>query len=804
MNRRLLHIWLGIALLFSAFNSFAQGLPKLRRAEEISTGSFSNGVDYCLVNNSPVAGRADFALLQLGYFSVEDSRQSLIELDHTTPSDFMKRRGIPYTADGSISYYDGARVFRFPDVNVKDKASSDSTLLMMLDLMLLSDGPQTIIVCGDIDKAKLQDRLSTLSLVVPGVNRQKVEFSIPREASVLKNDSQSGRVTLSFRLGTASREDAGTAVPLTSEYLYMQLRYILKDRIELAFKEEDIPFYVDLSKEEMSIIFREEDDERARTLIYDALSDLSLGGATIEELTVAKELALPDIVSTGLKQGKANSFYVDRCIYSILSGSNLASEETIRNFFSRRKISQKRELEHFNNFASALLGNEFSTTDGFRFKRQSFPDINSALKVNAKGVKLANSTTEPMSGGKIWMFNNGAKVIYKYVPSEDGFHFCLAQRGGASSMPELEPGESSFLSDMFLLNRYCGIEGTEFIQMLRTRGVNMHFTVSLEDTLLGGDAPKGELETVLKALLKIAYDRQSDRKSFDYYRRCKELQTSTSLPQVYSVMDSLMCPDYSYHQKSSAYNIQDGLLDRANSFFDQRFSNISDGVFVLMGNVPENEALSTLSKYLGSFDTSGSYALRERVHFDFYSGRITNIVKGDEESVNLAATGLLPVSTDNYLIFLLAKEAVKVQFAKSLNSLGMYAEVSGKVEIAPVERFSFYITLRPCSQDGLPDGVVVHDPLEVVNKLREEFSRLQYMVISEEEFASYKEIVKKNMSNYLSSSYGMMTYALFRYSNCRDLTSAYSSRIDKIVIDDLRWILEEIISSGIVEYIILC
>ena len=90
MNRRLLHIWLGIALLFSAFNSFAQGLPKLRRAEEISTGSFSNGVDYCLVNNSPVAGRADFALLQLGYFSVEDSRQSLIELDHTTPSDFME------------------------------------------------------------------------------------------------------------------------------------------------------------------------------------------------------------------------------------------------------------------------------------------------------------------------------------------------------------------------------------------------------------------------------------------------------------------------------------------------------------------------------------------------------------------------------------------------------------------------------------------------------------------------------------------------------------------------------------------
>ncbi|MGN1226278.1 MAG: hypothetical protein ACI4TL_03475, partial [Candidatus Cryptobacteroides sp.] len=81
-------------------------------------------------------------------------------------------------------------------------------------------------------------------------------------------------------------------------------------------------------------------------------------------------------------------------------------------------------------------------------------------------------------------------------------------------------------------------------------------------------------------------------------------------------------------------------------------------------------------------------------------------------------------------------------------------------------------------------------------------SRMQYMVISDVEFASYKEIVKKNMSSTLSSAYGMMSYALFRYSNCRDLTSAYNSRIDNIVIDDLRWILEEIISSGIVEYIV--
>ena len=47
-----------------------------------------------------------------------------------------------------------------------------------------------------------------------------------------------------------------------------------------------------------------------------------------------------------------------------------------------------------------------------------------------------------------------------------------------------------------------------------------------------------------------------------------------------------------------------------------------------------------------------------------------------------------------------------------------------------------------------------------------------------------------------------MEYAVCRYSNGRDLTSNYKKILDSIVIDDVRWILEEIISAGIVEYIV--
>lgn len=781
----------------------AQSIPKLKRADEIMTGSFPNGMDYYFVANTPVAGRADFALLQIGDFSAEESRNGFEELDHINAENFLLNHGVPYTEDGFVSYYDGARVFRFPDVNVKDKYTADSTFLMMLDFMQLSDGPQTVIVCGDIDKNKFQDRFSTLSLVVPKLRDIEYESSIPKDGSVFRNDADRGRVVLSFQQGTANREQAGTAVPLVSEYLFLQFRNILCDRIKLAFTEERIPFYMDISSNEIKVFFDVEFEDRAQGIINEALADLANCGTTGEELTYAKNLALPDIIANGLKLGKPNSFYVDKCISAILTGSNLASEETIKNFFSRRKISAKRDLELFNNYASALLGGEYEFKEEFKYKRQSYPDINAALKVNARsGVKLVNTTTDPLTGGKHWMFNNGIKVVYKYLPNADGFDFCLALRGGASSMNTLHQGESRFLPDMFYLNRYAGIEGQEFNQMLRMKGIEINGDVTLENTVLGIKAPSEELETVMKAVLKIAYDRTPDDMAFEFYRECSRLRSDTQLPAIYSVMDSLMCPTYEYHANSSARNIKDGLLERSNEFYRQRFSNMSDGVFIFIGNIREAELLSVLTKYLGMFDTSGPYALRERVQYDFYSGRTTYIVNGDEPSVNLAATGLIPVTIEDYLTFLLAQEAVRRQFAKSLFPVGMYSQVSGRLDIAPVERFTFYITLRPCAQDGLPEGVSVQDPMEAINVVREEFSKMQYMVITDEEFASYKDIVRRQIESSLSSPQGLMEYAVCRYSNGRDLTSNYKKILDSIVIDDVRWILEEIISAGIVEYIV--
>ena len=58
------------------------------------------------------------------------------------------------------------------------------------------------------------------------------------------------------------------------------------------------------------------------------------------------------------------------------------------------------------------------------------------------------------------------------------------------------------------------------------------------------------------------------------------------------------------------------------------------------------------------------------------------------------------------------------------------------------------------------------------------------------------------MTTVLATPEGMMTFALLRYSEGKDITSGYADRLKTIEVDDVRWILDELSSSCVVEYLV--
>ena len=172
MNR-LRHTALVLAALLLPGLLCGQSIPKLKQAAEITNGVFENGVEYFFVANDARKGCADFALIQSGKPDVEGTRTSLRRLEHMDPDAFLGRTGVPYTEDGFVSYYQNAKVYHFPNVNVADRMTADSTMLMMLDLMQLSDCSQTIIVSGDIDRENYRSLFRTLCLTIPTLHYQE-------------------------------------------------------------------------------------------------------------------------------------------------------------------------------------------------------------------------------------------------------------------------------------------------------------------------------------------------------------------------------------------------------------------------------------------------------------------------------------------------------------------------------------------------------------------------------------------------------------------------------------------------------
>ncbi len=88
----------------------------------------------------------------------------------------------------------------------------------------------------------------------------------------------------------------------------------------------------------------------------------------------------------------------------------------------------------------------------------------SALWNEKNKVKMKSVSPEPVSGGEMWTFSNGMKVIYKKMPTSGRFSYSFMIKGGFSTVRDLRRGEGAFFSDMFGLCNIAGMSRKRFRQ----------------------------------------------------------------------------------------------------------------------------------------------------------------------------------------------------------------------------------------------------------------------------------------------------------------------------------------------------
>ena len=863
MSRACKHILCLIFLLLCSYMMQGQGLSSLGKAPEITTGALPNGISYYIVKNASKKGFADFALVQQGAPSRETARKSLVKSRYFVdrkPDGFLSDHGIGYGPKGFISYSENSTRFDFTEVPVYDQAVSDSTLMMIFDMADTNPYRQAVVVSGDVDPAKLLEKMNLFSMTVSKRSdvpagdpykwtpKEQLNFRITNNMT-----DDLAVINLIYSAQRTPRESLDTAIPIVTRMYSIELGTVLGKRIREAFRMAGVPLadlryrYQDSSEGpedehySVSVYTSRAALHRATDLVASIVASMDREGASQVELQDAKDRLVSEAARGMRSSTSTNAEDVDKCVSAYMYGSTLASKNTVNEFIARKRLSEDRELGLFNSFAKALLDSARNLTLRYDIpmgdlrREDILPRFNAAwskpipenLRPRFKAdygdtlslykpilkCKLRSETSEPVSGGKLWTFANGVKVIFKKVEGTREFNFGLMLRGGYADVPGLKAGEGAFVSDMLAASDIAGLSGADFRGMLEANGVTMDERVSLSDLRITGIAPSGKLQLVLQSLLSIANDRKVNKDAFEYWRKGEALRLSMDAlypRDVGTKMDEILCPDYFYTSNKSIGNLGDDLPERAEKYFESQFSKVNDGVIVIVGDLDAEALKKLLSKTVGDFRTQQRLSSRPDASKQMIAGTASKVaesapglVGGAEIGAHAAFSADMPFTLANYMSFKVARSVFEKELTSILASQGLYAELSDKFEVFPVERMTLYVSCKPCFADGLPEGVLPGDSFQARDAIRKAIDNANAAAVSPAALAAYKNALMGEVDALMSRPGTIVDNVLMRYSEGKDVMTGYQAAVNGVTADSVKSILSALAAGARVEYVIV-
>ena len=829
-------VFLGISIIMPA-----QDLPALPNDGSVTAGSLSNGISYYLVTNPAMKGFADYSLVRKGTSDTASARNELASLPHfnkAKPYRFLSRKGIGCRPEGYISFSQDATIFRFDDVPVFDQAASDTTLLMLFDLIAAQPYQHAIIISGDITPASILQKMNVFSMMVPsrmpGFSKQKYSWTPSEDTEYSFVPSARPSLCIDFRSPRTPDAQMNTLLPFISELYSLELGEIVRSRLEEELCSRNIyPSSLSTSYKgsassfgdehfKVDVEMKEEDLLPVTIAVASSLSDLGSEGVSAAEYRSAKSNVLKKLLKP-----QDNDVMVQRCISAYLYGSDLASYSTKAQFMTSRKMDLDTEVTLFNNYVTALLkdsdnahltwhGNAENYDDWtYQTMFRSTWDAVSMLdkpvyewKVTAgdslslwssrSKVKIKSVGSEPVSGGEMWTFMNGVKVIYKKLSTTGTFNFSLMVKGGYSSVTALQKGEGAFFSDMMSQCDISGMLWKDYSRMLQANGVDIKCKVSSSDMKVSGSAPSSKLNLVIKALLSIADDRDIDVSEFESWRK---MELAGLKP---ACVDSLLFPGYLYSDVKTPSGLTSQTQKVAGAFFDSQFLRLNDGVLVIAGDLSSEAAQKVLSRYLGGFRVSKASISRPADSYKLNSGSTTYTAEGSPSSITIGMAFQVPFTIENYIASMVSSLVMKRALSGALAEYGFSVSLSDRFTIYPQEMMQIIFTCTPVPETGLPEGISGGEgrTMDALIASRKALESVLSHPAEAAELQNCKALLNSRYAALLSDPENYVDAILMRYSSGKDVLTNYSNRISSVSADKVSEIFRLLSEGRRIEYVV--
>ena len=795
-------------------------LPQLPADPAVKMGTLRSGVTYYMVHTPEEKGYAHVAVVQENEM-LPDARLDALD------TDFFSRMGIAPGPEGFVSEVDGNTIYRFSDVPFYKGDVLDSTLLFAFARVAESRARQAVIICGDIDAVELKKKMDIFSMLVPRMPSHEIDDSYvwtPTSVPVVDVTTEGrSRVAVTYASARIPRELMNTAQAVVTRQFGAEIRQLLRHRLSRNLSDEGIDgYYIGMDArrseshdgDERHTVYVEVPKEQltlAMKVMARTLGELDDFGVSTAEFSDVKQVLLPGMHRAAAVTPSARE-YVERCMGHFLYGAHLATgAETLR-YFSRKNVADSVETRLFNRYAQALWGR----LDNFTLAITGAPDSldtdellfdynlhylygsvvasgkdyswhsadTAALHVSPSKVKLKSERAEPVSGGVLWTFSNGMRVVYKQVKGSGYFSYALQLNGGLSQVQGLSEGEGAYIGALLPLYNVAGLAPGTFQDMLLANGISMQTHVEFNSMDVSGSAPSDKLSLLLKAFLAIANRRSPNADAFRAFRAQQQLAG----PSLEGTLFRALNPGYVCSPYASAQVPSDEVRTKAHKFFEDRFSRVNDGVLILSGDLSEEGAKKMLMKYLGGFRTLRGSVVRRPVEMRTLSG-VSTLTGTGTPGFYVLMDCEKSMTTANYYTSFVALDALRTSLARHLARYGIKAAVELRYCVQPQERFQVLILCPGAPVEALPSVRAA-----IADAAKEEASTT--------DIKAWKQKLEADVRQRMATPDGFVASLLARYSANKDMVSRYAESISEIDGAQVQSFLESLSQGGRIEYIV--
>ena len=826
-----------LALVCFATSVPAQTLPSLPVDSRIRKGTLRCGVTYYMVTNPSAKGYADIAIIQRDQSS---SAAPLDELD----TQFLSRMGVAPSQDGYLSDVDGSSVYHFRDVPCYKPEVLDSMLLYSFAQVTLSKAQQAVVVSGDIDPVELKKKMDIFSMMVPRMlvkeNHKPDYVWEPSPApwvEVYPADSPITVVSVTYSGARVPFDYMNTAQAIVSDLFGDELQVVLRHRLARNLKDAGIPYgnigfeslrSMDYGGDEqytVQVSVAREQADAAMRVIASTLAELDEKGASATEFSDAKKVLTPSLRSRAASSPSLDDD-VRRCTANFLYGAHLAPYSESMRYFARKNLSDATETRYFNQFANALMGQlenltlEFFGAPDTLDKDQALFNYNlaylygsviptgkeyswhsadsSRLEVSGSKIKIKAEKAEPVTGGTVWTFTNGMRVVFKPVAGSGVFHYALQLNGGLGAVQGLQEGEGGYIGDMLSLYNVAGIPAPAFRDLLAAGGVSMETELSVNSFSLKGEAPSDQFQFLLKVLVALANERRINLEEYQLYRRNQAL----AQPSVTDLLYQRLVPGFVYTSNKLPGKLTSETPVKAHKYYNERFANMQDGVLILSGDLQEESVKKLLLRYLGAFQVQKAAAGRKQVSMNVEKKAVTQSIQGYPKGIYILMDGEYALTSDHFYTSQVAARALRQALVKSLAPYGYTVQVETNSFAQPQERFQLQITCQPASLTGLPSTTLPQDSEHVLTVIRDAIAAAAKAPVDPADLKGWKDRLLADVKLQLASPSGFVNTLLDRYADNKDIASRYSESISAINEARVQDFLATLAAGGRIEYLV--